>query len=134
MTTENFVNWLEGFIELHGVSPTPLQWLIIKDHLKEVFKKETPERNKIANSAKEYCSHNSQIPTFMPYFTIDTGVLPSGSKFKYPIVDTGVVKYPVDFSPYLEGPEAVFDATLYSGKIKPLSGMPEDYIGSPGTC
>ncbi len=45
MTPENFVAWLNGFISLSKTTPTPEQWLIIKDHLQEVFNKVTPNRN-----------------------------------------------------------------------------------------
>ncbi len=52
MTPEQFVYWLQGFVELHpspdkewskNWSPDGHQWQIIQDHLKLVFKKETPE-------------------------------------------------------------------------------------------
>lgn len=44
MTPEQFVYWLQGFVELHGDEPTPTQWLQIKDHLSLVFNKVTPTR------------------------------------------------------------------------------------------
>jgi hypothetical protein len=43
MTPENFTYWLNGFVELNGTPPTPEQWDCIKEHLKLVFTKETPE-------------------------------------------------------------------------------------------
>lgn len=47
MTPEQFVYWLQGFVEMHPTEniPTPQQWLMIKDHLQTVFTKVTPERN-----------------------------------------------------------------------------------------
>lgn len=42
MSTEAFVYWLQGFVELHGHQPTPEQWKMIKDHLQTVFHKVTP--------------------------------------------------------------------------------------------
>lgn len=43
MTSEQFAYWLQGFVELNGSEPTPDQWQSIKDHLKTVFVKVTPE-------------------------------------------------------------------------------------------
>ena len=45
MTAEQFVYWLQGFMEINDpetISKTETQ--IIKDHLKLVFDKETPDR------------------------------------------------------------------------------------------
>ena len=43
MTPENFVYWLQGFVEMNGrENPTPEQWNSIRDHLKTVFIKVTP--------------------------------------------------------------------------------------------
>jgi hypothetical protein len=45
MTTEQFVYWLQGFMEINDpyhIGPKETQ--IIKDHLALVFKKETPNR------------------------------------------------------------------------------------------
>lgn len=43
MTPENFVYWLQGFVEMNGQeNPTPEQWNSIRDHLKTVFIKVTP--------------------------------------------------------------------------------------------
>lgn len=43
MTPEQFAYWFQGFVELNGSEPTPEQWQSIKDHLKTVFVKVTPE-------------------------------------------------------------------------------------------
>lgn len=43
MTSEQFAYWLQGFVELNGSEPTTEQWQSIKDHLKTVFVKVTPE-------------------------------------------------------------------------------------------
>lgn len=45
MTPERFTDWLQGFVEIQqSESITDTQWLIIKDHLKLVFDKKTPDR------------------------------------------------------------------------------------------
>lgn len=43
MTSEQFAYWLQGFVELNGSEPTAEQWQSIKEHLKTVFVKVTPE-------------------------------------------------------------------------------------------
>ena len=50
MSPENFVYWLNGFIELDGSLPTEQQWYSIKDHLKLVIDKKTTVRNVEAES------------------------------------------------------------------------------------
>lgn len=46
MTPEQFCYWLQGFVELRsgqtGAGLTEKQWIVLKDHLTEVFKKQTP--------------------------------------------------------------------------------------------
>ncbi len=44
MTPENFVYWLQGYVEIAGQVPSIPQWEIIKDHLAHVFNKVTPDR------------------------------------------------------------------------------------------
>lgn len=45
MTPERFCDWLQGFVELIETdSISEKQWLVIKDHLKLVFDKKTPDR------------------------------------------------------------------------------------------
>lgn len=47
MNAEQFTLWLQGFVELQdSPSITEKQWLVIKDHLKLVFDKKTPDRGK----------------------------------------------------------------------------------------
>jgi hypothetical protein len=41
MSPESFVYWLQGFAELTEDTPDETQWLMIRDHLREVFKKQT---------------------------------------------------------------------------------------------
>lgn len=43
MTSEQFAYWMQGFVELNGETPTAEQWQSIKDHLKTVFAKVTPQ-------------------------------------------------------------------------------------------
>lgn len=42
MSPEQFVYWLQGYAEMGGETPTPVQWKMIKDHLALVFDKRTP--------------------------------------------------------------------------------------------
>lgn len=43
MNHDQFVYWLQGFVEMNGgKSPTKQQWQIIQDHLKLCFVKLTP--------------------------------------------------------------------------------------------
>jgi hypothetical protein len=45
MTAEQFVYWLQGYLEIDNPDNIPLnQTKIIKDHLKLVFDKQTPDR------------------------------------------------------------------------------------------
>lgn len=54
MSPENFVYWLNGFVELDGSLPTEQQWYSIKDHLKLVMDKKSPVRNVEVPSLKEH--------------------------------------------------------------------------------
>lgn len=45
MSPEQFSYWLQGFVEMNpNAMLTVTQWQIVKDHLAQVFKKETPDR------------------------------------------------------------------------------------------
>lgn len=45
MNSESFTYWLQGFVELSDTDTiSEKQWLMIKDHLKLVFDKKTPDR------------------------------------------------------------------------------------------
>lgn len=53
MNSENFVYWLQGFLEIQNPENiTEIQVQIIKDHIALVLKKETPLR--IEDMAKKY--------------------------------------------------------------------------------
>lgn len=52
MNSEQFAYWLQGFVELNGSEPTAEQWQSIKDHLKTVFVKVTPEVKITTDPAK----------------------------------------------------------------------------------
>lgn len=55
MTPEQFCYWLQGFAEIHQDQPNGQEWLIIMDHLAQIFRKETPERKKsMFDLAKEF--------------------------------------------------------------------------------
>lgn len=59
MTTDQFAFWLQGFIEIEN--PTKLdekQTQIIKDHLKLVFDKKTPDRHNDFNPEHVICCNN----------------------------------------------------------------------------
>ena len=44
MTETQFIYWLQGFVEIQDSDTiSEKQWLIIKDHLKLVFDKKTPD-------------------------------------------------------------------------------------------
>lgn len=46
MDESTFVYWLQGFVEIANTDTiSEKQWQIIKDHLKLVFDKKTPDRN-----------------------------------------------------------------------------------------
>lgn len=50
MSPERFCDWLQGFVELSDTDTiSEKQWLIIKDHLKLVFDKKTPDRQEYKN-------------------------------------------------------------------------------------
>lgn len=45
MKAQDFCYWLQGFVEMNPSAMLTLtQWQIVKDHLKLVFEKETPDR------------------------------------------------------------------------------------------
>lgn len=51
MTPEQFVYWLQGYFELSEAKElTPEQVQIVKDHLKLVFDKKTPDRTYLTDS------------------------------------------------------------------------------------
>lgn len=59
MTPENFIYWLNGFVELNDNPPTPEQWQSIKEHLSLVMNKVTPP---VAKSAGElYLEHIQKV-------------------------------------------------------------------------
>lgn len=46
MNSTDFTYWLQGFVELSDTDTiSEKQWLMIKDHLKLVFNKKTPDRS-----------------------------------------------------------------------------------------
>lgn len=58
MTPENFVYWLNGFVELNGNPPTPEQWQSIKEHLQLVMTKVTPP---VKNVNDIYIDHMQRV-------------------------------------------------------------------------
>lgn len=49
MNEQTFCFWLQGFVELQDSDTiSEKQWLVIKDHLKLVFDKKTPDRSKLS--------------------------------------------------------------------------------------
>lgn len=54
MNSEQFCYWLQGFIEIQDPTEIDSQSLeVIKDHLRLVFKKETPTRNRLPDLKKK---------------------------------------------------------------------------------
>jgi len=41
MTQEQFIYWLQGYVEINGQQPNAEQWEMIKQHLRTVFTKVT---------------------------------------------------------------------------------------------
>ena len=55
MTPENFVYWLQGYLELSNVSElSKEQTQIIRDHIKLVFDKKTPTRSTILSNPSTF--------------------------------------------------------------------------------
>ena len=57
MTPRDFCYWLQGFFEINNpMTIDPIELDIIKDHLKLVFRKETPDRfnGVLLNDVKEF--------------------------------------------------------------------------------
>lgn len=58
MTPENFVYFLQGFVELNGNPPTPEQWQSIKEHLQLVMTKVTPS---VLDVSQQYIDHMQKV-------------------------------------------------------------------------
>ena len=59
MTPEQFVYWLQGYFELSDdTDRLTKREHIIRDHLKEVFEKKTPDRGSVNNPDPEELEHN----------------------------------------------------------------------------
>ena len=80
MTQEQFIYWLQGFMEINNPDRIgPMETQIIKDHLALVFKKETPIRigtgygvpNKTEIVTNPY---EKGYPTANPYTVTCTGI------------------------------------------------------------
>lgn len=68
MNSETFTYWLQGFVELtesDGGSPhiSEKQWLVIKDHLKLVFDKKTPDRSVLPETTMPTWPPKTGLPT-----------------------------------------------------------------------
>lgn len=64
MEPEQFVYWLQGFVETNGgIPPTKEQWSMICDHLKTIFHKTTPQYPQ-----RLYPPSYPPIPTEYPSF------------------------------------------------------------------
>ena len=71
MNESTFVYWLQGFVEIANTDTiSEKQWQIIKDHLKLVFDKKTPDRNlKVEDVFKLKEKPIDLIGTQRPQFT-----------------------------------------------------------------
>lgn len=67
LTPEQFCYWLKGFVEMNPEAMiTHTQWLILKDHLNQVFKKETPLRiSTLGEVMKEYDGKPNPFPPIL---------------------------------------------------------------------
>lgn len=74
MTAEQFVYWLQGFMEMsEPQSLSEKQTTIIKDHLKLVFDKQTPDRNRLLTETPTTPYPGIMYPdqyTYPPPYTI----------------------------------------------------------------
>ncbi len=52
MTPERFCDWLQGYAELDGNTPTPDQWKMIKEHLSLVYNKITSTKEEILSNSE----------------------------------------------------------------------------------
>jgi hypothetical protein len=75
MTAEQFTYWLQGFMELTNMNHLePNQFQIVKDHLKLVFDKQTPDRSILKPTLPDiarpypgpYTTNPSQYPLTNP--------------------------------------------------------------------
>ncbi len=76
MTPENFIYWLQGYIEIANpetMSKTEIQ--IIKNHLNLVLKKETPEVNPNPNQTALILSGSKMEPVPNLGFQIDPSIV-----------------------------------------------------------
>lgn len=62
MTPEQFVYWLQGFYEISGneLAPTARD-IIIRDHLKEVFRKVTPSYQQNPSPLQQQCKCGTNV-------------------------------------------------------------------------
>ncbi|MNR16057.1 hypothetical protein D3C85_1326270 [compost metagenome] len=81
MNEQTFCFWLQGFVELSDTDTiSEKQWLMIKDHLKLVFDKKTPDRtldNKYVvpdRTAEDVLKEMFKKPSDSPYW--QTGTIP----------------------------------------------------------
>lgn len=65
MSPETFTYWLQGFVEIANTDTiSEKQWQIIKDHLKLVFDKKTPDRTQEElNYISRVTSPSTPLPT-----------------------------------------------------------------------
>lgn len=64
MSPERFCDWLQGFVEIsESDTISEKQWLVIKDHLKLVFDKVTPNRNIVPETTMPTWPPKTGLPT-----------------------------------------------------------------------
>ena len=122
MTAEQFTYWLQGCMEI--ADPTRLgerETQMIKDHLKLVFDKQTPDR------APGSIDPTTTIPSPMAHTSINT--IPTTP---YPIwQDPNPYKITCDTSPYTDNGENPMER-IYCSHMVPqdMFGTKEDKIGT----
>lgn len=90
MDAPQFALWLQGFAELNAEPPTKQQWQSIREHLRLVFNKVTPEvkqevridvtgnkdLQKLIDSVRKTSFHDfTPPPTYQPYY-LGEGIRP----------------------------------------------------------
>lgn len=80
MNEQTFCFWLQGFVELQDSDTiSEKQWLMIKDHLKLVFDKKTPDR-----FVPKYPSTQDTIDSMRPKLVDLIGKQVDPSYWQYP--------------------------------------------------
>lgn len=73
MSPENFIYWLQGYFEISGNKKlNESQVQVIKDHLKLVFDKQTPDRDSTTTKVT-FCNPNPFVSPAGPFVDLSKG-------------------------------------------------------------